>query len=175
MYVDLEEHTKLSKEREKERVFNVELVRQLEIITVRDPYLADYVKEINIEVVEFSIKPVLVELARCLSLFPNLRHVKIQVLRTNKAESSLANIVRSVFSKRKYPQIRSVGICDVSYPFLSACPEAHSVSWRWSNFNQFRFKDNFSLQARLPVWPWVEKLQLTIPSAEYLEGNVLYS
>lgn len=117
---------------------------------------------VNIEVVEFSIEPVLVELARCLSLFPNLRAVKLKLLRTNKTVKSLTGVVRRVFSKRKYPQIRSVGICDLSYPFLSSCPGARSVSWR-SNNSGF---DN-DVRSR---WPWVERLELASSSSRDIEG-----
>ncbi|KDR77403.1 hypothetical protein GALMADRAFT_404946 [Galerina marginata CBS 339.88] len=43
----------------KDRQFNDELVRQLEIVTVRDPSLAEYVKLINVEVRDFSTPYVL--------------------------------------------------------------------------------------------------------------------
>ena len=60
----------------------------LEIVTIRDPSLAEYVQYqstwnayriANFEITDFSIDSVLVELGRCFSLFPNLHTVKLDM------------------------------------------------------------------------------------------------
>ncbi|KAF8887460.1 hypothetical protein CPB84DRAFT_1786891 [Gymnopilus junonius] len=178
-----EEHGKLSKGHPYyvarnatiERRFNSELVRQLEVVTVRDPCLADYVKIINVEVVEFSIKKVLIELARCLSLFPNLRDIKLQILKTQQTEISLASIVRSVFSEHKYMQIRSVGVCNMSYPLLSSCPEARHVGWRLVSSNRSEHPLQYQLSGGIPCCPRVECLELYAYWTRNPEDNSLES
>ncbi|GLB36739.1 hypothetical protein LshimejAT787_0310260 [Lyophyllum shimeji] len=53
-----------------------ELIRQLEIVTVRDPSLAAYVKIVNVKLTYYSCDTVMEEFARCLALL-NLETIQI--------------------------------------------------------------------------------------------------
>ncbi|KAF8972528.1 hypothetical protein BDZ97DRAFT_1913028 [Flammula alnicola] len=95
-----------------------ELVRQLEIVTVRDPSLAEHVNILNVVVVSHSVGTVLPELARCMALFPNLHTVQLCVL----LESSYR--VRNTFTGYNYPQIRHLCIsseASIILPLVLKC------------------------------------------------------
>ena len=130
-----------------------ELVRQLEVVTVREPSLARHVKSVklreisllcstlnflnlilvsysfvNVIVTEYSVDTVLAELARCIALFPNLHTVQLN-FRINKAH----RLVEDTFKAYKYPSIKNIFVCPVSVNFLYACPKARFLApmfWR---------------------------------------------
>ena len=74
---------------------------------------------------QYSAKTVVAELARCLSLLPNLHTVQIDVTFGFK-RSLLKNFERS-FKGYSYPQIRNVFIMSESYSFIASCPQARRV------------------------------------------------
>ncbi|KDR77401.1 hypothetical protein GALMADRAFT_245595 [Galerina marginata CBS 339.88] len=111
-----------------DRSFNTELVRQLEIVTVRDPSLAEYVKLLNIEVRDFSTQHVLAELARCMALFPNLHSVRLYIPSRECSSSKVLSLAQKAFSKYIYPQIDSVTVSHIAYPLLRSCPSVRSVN-----------------------------------------------
>ncbi|RDB24582.1 hypothetical protein Hypma_008276 [Hypsizygus marmoreus] len=92
-----------------ERILATELVRQLEIVTIRDPSLASYVKIVNVILTTFSCETVVPELVRCLALFPNLHTV--QFLGTSGPSRAL-----DAFKGHTYPTVRTL----VLPAFLSA-------------------------------------------------------
>ncbi|GLB36777.1 hypothetical protein LshimejAT787_0310640 [Lyophyllum shimeji] len=102
-----------------------ELIRQLEIVTVRDPSLAAYVKVVNVELTNYSCDTVMEEFARCLALFRNLE--TIQIFYT----SGCPNVVdtQAAFKDRQFPSLRSVVIPDYAAAILPSCPGAQSVTW----------------------------------------------
>ncbi|KAF8887458.1 hypothetical protein CPB84DRAFT_1521263 [Gymnopilus junonius] len=112
-----------------EKEHNLELVRQLETVTVRDPALAEYVQIVNVDVARHSDKPVLLELARCLHLFPNLRIVKLRILRNDSQSTGIPKMLDKAFSQYSYPQVSTAIISKWAYPFLSSCPNLQSINW----------------------------------------------
>ncbi|KAF8816618.1 hypothetical protein BYT27DRAFT_7076565 [Phlegmacium glaucopus] len=118
--------------------YAIELVRQLEIVTVRNPHLAQYVNYLDVFIGEYSFDTVLAELARCLSLFPNLHTIQVDVISRSRSRSWLANksslnkqsfggIFKQTFKSYSYPQIRNVFVMSISKPLIASCPEATRV------------------------------------------------
>ncbi|KAF8968948.1 hypothetical protein BDZ97DRAFT_1754896 [Flammula alnicola] len=106
--------------KKRDRKFALELLRQLEIVTIRDPALAEYVKIVNVEIQDYSFKAVLTELARCLALFSNLHTVKLQIVET-KWEAD------AIFRRYSYPQIRFVIANLPGCYLLNSCPGVRTV------------------------------------------------
>ncbi|KDR79842.1 hypothetical protein GALMADRAFT_136434 [Galerina marginata CBS 339.88] len=111
------------------RMINAELVRQLEIVTVRDPSLAEYVKILNAEVEDYSTPTVLTELARCIALFPNLHLVRLEILSSTRTLDNLTTLVSKSFAPYSYPQIDHVVVdSESALSFLRSCPSVRSVN-----------------------------------------------
>jgi hypothetical protein len=128
-----------------------ELVRQLEVVTVREPSLAKHVKSVkllavsliwsilnylnqysfvNVIVTEYSVDTVLAELARCIALFPNLHTVQLHFRFTRERRHRVAD----AFKSYQYPSIRNVFMCPMSFIFLCACPRVRFVApIQWNN------------------------------------------
>ncbi|KAF8816625.1 hypothetical protein BYT27DRAFT_7154290 [Phlegmacium glaucopus] len=124
--------------------YAVELVRQLEIVTVRNPQLAQYVNYIDVFIGEYSCDTVLAEFARCLSLFSNLHTIQIEAaLSSNR---SLGNFFERAFKKYSYPQIRNVFVMSLSESLLGSCPEARRIGltrgWTMKESFLHRIVDN---------------------------------
>ncbi|KIM36193.1 hypothetical protein M413DRAFT_31946 [Hebeloma cylindrosporum] len=100
-----------------------ELVRQLEVVTVREPSLARHVNFMNVLVTDYSIDTVLVELARCMALFPNLHTLQVN-FRLGGMRLSNPN----PFKDYQYPTIKRAYVCPISTIVLSACPGVRIVS-----------------------------------------------
>ncbi|KDR77413.1 hypothetical protein GALMADRAFT_245606 [Galerina marginata CBS 339.88] len=110
------------------RMYNEELARQLEIVTVRDPNLAEYVKMINVEVRDYSTPTVLAELARCMALFPHLHAVKLGIFPSKFERSDkLYTLARNAFSLYSYPRVEVAILSRAAYPLLRSCPSVKSV------------------------------------------------
>ena len=88
---------------------------------------------LDIFVGNYSIKNVLAELARCLSLFPNLHTVQIVVC-TKSRLRSLGEIFEHTFEKYSYPQIRNVFVVYLSVSFVASCPQARRIGLMQSVF-----------------------------------------
>jgi hypothetical protein len=91
----------------------------------------------------YSIETVLAELARCLSLFPNLHTVQIDVTRFRRRSQRrlgfAGEIFEQIFKKYSYPQIRNVFITSSSVSFVASCPQARRVglAQHWSMTRPF--------------------------------------
>ncbi|KAF8798302.1 hypothetical protein BYT27DRAFT_7123135 [Phlegmacium glaucopus] len=109
------------------KTYTVELVRQLEIVTVRNPQLAQYVNYIDVFIGEHSYDTVLAELARCLNLSSNLQTIQIDVILSSKRP--LGNIFERAFKKYSYPQIRNVFVMSLSESLLGSCPEVRRIGF----------------------------------------------
>ena len=126
------------------RKYNAELVCQLEIVTIRNPQLAQHVKSVLIPIIrlkmcsfmnsyldifiaDYSFDTVIAELARCLRLFSNLHMVQIKVASDSKR--SLHKIFARTFKDYSYPQIRDVSVMVLSQSFIASCPEARHVNF----------------------------------------------
>ncbi|GLB36748.1 putative TATA-binding protein interacting (TIP20) [Lyophyllum shimeji] len=107
----------------------VELLRQLEVVTVRDPALAEYVKLVNVVITDYSCAAVIEELARCLALFENLE--TIQILGTSDKQAPDAVHFQRAFENLIFPSIRTVVIPTYASEILKCCTGARSVSCSW--------------------------------------------
>jgi hypothetical protein len=110
-----------------------ELVRQLEVVTVREPSLARHVNFVNVVLTEFSLDTVLAELARCIALFPNLHTVQLCFRGNFNKRRLVKDTFKNTFKAYQYPSIRNVFVCPVSVIFICACREARFVApitWR---------------------------------------------
>ncbi|KAJ3508762.1 hypothetical protein NLJ89_g5577 [Agrocybe chaxingu] len=107
-----------------DKEFAIELVRQLEIVTIRDATLAQHVKIVNVDISTFSVHSVLLELGRCMALFDNLHTVRIE-LNLGYRGNNLAAL--RAFRKYTYPQIRNVIISKWIYPLLDSCPQVRTI------------------------------------------------
>ena len=81
---------------------------------------------LDIFIGEYSFKTVLAELARCLSLFPNLHTVQIDLVSSFRRRRSL-EIFEQTFKDYSYPQIRNVFVMFNSASFIASCPQARRV------------------------------------------------
>ncbi|KAF8816627.1 hypothetical protein BYT27DRAFT_7127458 [Phlegmacium glaucopus] len=121
--------------------YTVELVRQLEIVTIRNPQLAQYVNYVDVFIGEYSFSRVLAELARCLSLFSNLHTIQIMVTWCSRRD--LDKTFERIFKKYSYPQIRNVFVISLTESFLGSCPEARRIGFRRSRASSLhRIVDN---------------------------------
>ncbi|KDR77409.1 hypothetical protein GALMADRAFT_245602 [Galerina marginata CBS 339.88] len=109
------------------QMYNEELVRQLEIVTERDPSLAEHVKLINVEVMNSRIASVLAELARCMALLPNLRVVKLAISPSTSWSDNFYKYAKKAFSRYSYPQVEVAILSRAAYPLLLSCPSVRSV------------------------------------------------
>ncbi|KDR79844.1 hypothetical protein GALMADRAFT_136435 [Galerina marginata CBS 339.88] len=127
--------------------YNLELVRQLEIVTVRDPSLAQYVKLLNVEITDYSTRRILTELARCIALFPNLRLVKLRISLPSRRADNQAALKGKAFSRYSYPQIHQVIVSRSAFAFLLSCPSVRSVnvqdSREWPGRFELRYLKGF--------------------------------
>ena len=103
---------------------------------------------------EYSIKTVLAELARCLSLFPNLHTVQIDVSTDFRRLRSLGEIFEQTFKKCSYPQIRNVFVMSLSVSFVASCPQARRVG-----FTRNCSMSELCLQTMLRNCPQLEVLE----------------
>ncbi|RDB23413.1 hypothetical protein Hypma_008938 [Hypsizygus marmoreus] len=100
-----------------------ELVRQLEIVTIRDPTLAAYVKIVSVVLTDYCSKAVFREFVRCLALFPNLHTMQIL-----GAGGSLGRDLTAAFAGRTFPTVRTLIVQSFASAILKACPHVKSVT-----------------------------------------------
>ena len=108
---------------------------------------------LDIFIGEYSIETVLAELARCLSLFPNLHTVQIDVI-SSPRRRSLREIFEQTFKKYSYPQIRNVFVMFFSVSFTASCPQARRVG-----FTQYYSMSRSCLQTIKGNCPHLEVLE----------------
>ncbi|KDR68761.1 hypothetical protein GALMADRAFT_231112 [Galerina marginata CBS 339.88] len=105
------------------KLYVEELSRQLEIVTIRDSSLALHVNILNLTVVEDSAGRVLPELARCITLLPNLHTVQFDF----RIDIIIFNKARNAFMAYRYPQIRTACLAASAYFFIACCPNLRRV------------------------------------------------
>lgn len=74
---------------------------------------------------DYSCNAVLTELARCMSLFPNLHTIQIDA--PYGSRRSWGKTFDRSFKGYSYPQIRNVFVMFSSQSLLASCPEARHV------------------------------------------------
>ncbi|CAA7267739.1 unnamed protein product [Cyclocybe aegerita] len=110
---------------------NLELVRPLEIVTIRDPSLAEFVQVVNVQIMDTSIDSVLRELARCMAMFPNLHTVRL-VISFGAHKKGRETPVKNAFKNHAYPQIKNLVLEKFAYPLMLSCHRVQSVKSPWS-------------------------------------------
>ncbi|KAJ3507704.1 hypothetical protein NLJ89_g6159 [Agrocybe chaxingu] len=98
---------------EASKMYAEELVRQLEIVTIREPELAAHVNVLNVTILEYAVKTIVPELARCIALFPNLHTIQLN-FKIKKNRLSLLD----VFKEYTYPQIRHACLSESAVAIL---------------------------------------------------------
>ncbi|KAF9482369.1 hypothetical protein BDN70DRAFT_436274 [Pholiota conissans] len=105
------------------RAYAMELVRQLEVVTVREPGLAQVVNVLDIYITDYSAETVIPELARCMSLMPNLHTVYIDFAFFGAIGFHQSSIIIDSFAPYKYPQIKNANVSLNAFFFISRCPD----------------------------------------------------
>jgi hypothetical protein len=90
---------------------------------------------VDIFIVEYSLGTILAELAHCLSLFPNLHTVQIDVTSNTGRRRSVEETFKQTFKNYSYPQIRNVFIMLHSLSFIASCPQARRVGYTCYSMN----------------------------------------
>jgi hypothetical protein len=107
---------------------------------------------IDILIGEYSLETVLVELARCLTLFSNLHTVQIDIVSSPRGRT----IFERTFKKYSYPQIRNASVMSSSQPFLVSCPQARCVGSTQNNLMPASY-----LQTIMENCPHLEVLEVS--------------
>ena len=107
---------------------------------------------LDIFIGDYSAKTVLAELARCLSLFPNLHTVQIDV--DSDCRLPLGRMLEQTFEKFSYPQIRNVFIMFSIASFVASCPQARRVG-----FTQHSSWPMRGLESIVGNCPYLEELE----------------
>ncbi|KAH8817901.1 hypothetical protein DL96DRAFT_1425079, partial [Flagelloscypha sp. PMI_526] len=94
-----------------------ELVEKLEIVTIREPCLANYVRALHISLTSFAAAGVFKELARALQLLPNLEI--FEVLSCLVGDSTT---LTSAFSQVIIPSVRSLSLCCSAHAIFHVFP-----------------------------------------------------
>ncbi|KAJ3517114.1 hypothetical protein NLJ89_g708 [Agrocybe chaxingu] len=102
----------------------VELIQQLETVTIREPGFALYVSILNVSILEYSATTVLEELARCIALLPNLHTVQLSYTLNFHSRQFLDEL----FGKYNYPQVRTACLANSAAQFLRSCPNVCRLS-----------------------------------------------
>jgi hypothetical protein len=133
---------------------------------------------------EYSIETVLAELARCLSLFPNLHTVQIDVIssfrrRSQRRLGSAGEIFEQTFKKYSYPQIRNVFVMSSSVSFVASCPQARRVGlarYYYSSWSMSRscVQNILELLCNCPHLEVLEDSDLVFRTSEDCERALLY-
>ena len=155
----------------------LELIRQLEIVTVRDPELADFVKYVprvtfgnfdpsdfriisvvNIMIGDYCVKNVLGELARCLDIFPNVHTLKLD---HQMSPVTLDRAITYGFGRHKsFPQIRFVTLRPECVSFLSYLPGVRYFYFIAPKASRFEGR----LLELGPCCPLLENICVSVPS-----------
>lgn len=164
-----------------------ELIRQLEIVTIRDPSLAEYVKYVypngnlepltlltfgmssivNVMIGEYAVRNVVGELMRCLAIFPNVHTFKVNY---TPLTILLREAITRGFSHCKvFPQIRSITVPKECPSLLKYFPGARHVHLIGS-----AQRLSAHIASLLACCPLMEHISLFIPSCVELFPSLLF-
>ncbi|KAJ6481575.1 hypothetical protein C8R47DRAFT_982492 [Mycena vitilis] len=102
-----------------------ELVRQLEVVTIRNPTLASHVRIITVCLTEASAETVFAEFFRCLSLFQNLETVQIVHTPPRKPRHLIKKYkcpFREALRGCTFDSIRTLVLAPGALSMLKCCP-----------------------------------------------------
>ncbi|KAH8795173.1 hypothetical protein DL96DRAFT_1270911 [Flagelloscypha sp. PMI_526] len=98
-----------------EHALAIELIEKLEVLTVREPYLGNYVTMVNVILTSVVVPSFFTEFAIALTQFPNLMTVEIMGCH-RKSRLPL----RKAFSKVQLPRVRRIALCPAAHGILPA-------------------------------------------------------
>ncbi|KAL1756661.1 hypothetical protein FB107DRAFT_289882 [Schizophyllum commune] len=170
-----------------------ELVRQLEIVTIRDPTLAEYVQSVTVYLTEYSWKGVFPEFCRALATMPNLKALHIVDVIDTRGKNESQRLVEAFkkhppLSSVRYlsipdkisgiiphmPNVLRVYLSDSEYPRQSGNVLAHMRHAPWLKYTSYQFEIDRKDEWLNIVehWPHLEHLNLIIRRKnEYQSGS----
>ncbi|KAK2462994.1 hypothetical protein APHAL10511_004981 [Amanita phalloides] len=108
-----------------------DLIEQLEIVTIREPSFASFVKTVSVAISGYSAYKVLREFARCLALMPNLQTIQIIDLLDSSVAPNHSAVRESDFAKAfksyTFPSIKHVILSPRAHGLLRCFPNAQRV------------------------------------------------
>ena len=118
---------------------------------------------VNLNIRNYSVLPVVKELARCFDMFPNLHSVRLQIsYNPNERSQGYRSEVNRVFCNRSYPQIRSAIVSESVYDFLACCPQIRTAH---PTERHLQYKSSFL--CALFKCSQLENLEIDIKMADY--------
>ncbi|KAJ7481929.1 hypothetical protein FB451DRAFT_1237576 [Mycena latifolia] len=130
------------------RELATELVRQVEIITIRNPSLGQHVKTVTVVLTQWSQKTVLPEFFGSLALLPNLE--TLQVLRLHATDHHMreSNFLMTPGTPPKwvFPAVRTLVVDQPALFLLKCCSRVEHLTL---NFNVRRWKPTIKCIARM--------------------------
>ncbi|KAJ7120202.1 hypothetical protein C8R44DRAFT_672034 [Mycena epipterygia] len=153
--------------------FARELVRQAEIVTVRNPALAQEVKIVTAVLSDWSAPTVLPEFFKCLSVLNNLH--TIQIIRTPHNHGSyshkrLGDLIGRVIEGHTFYAVHTLVLDRLAFSIVAACPnlERLTVNTLFSEFELSKIHNNTPKLrglACLPIFPnFVQDLVKYLPN-----------
>ncbi|KAJ7735749.1 hypothetical protein B0H16DRAFT_1575282 [Mycena metata] len=134
--------------------FARELVRQTEIITIRNPVLALFVRTFSVVLSDYSAETLLPEFYRCLSLLPNL-----ETLQVTRAPSSLEKQLRAECLGHTLPSVRTLVLHTNAWPIVKCCPNVErlhlgGVGYHYPSVQEwYQYVPKLRVFVKLPI-PW---------------------
>ncbi|KAK0458272.1 uncharacterized protein EV420DRAFT_388953 [Desarmillaria tabescens] len=102
-----------------------ELVRQAEIVTIRNPSLVTYVQTVSVTLTKVHAAQVFEEFARCLALLPNVKTLQIFGLDFKVAETRLSRAFASVI----LPSVRRLAVPHEGVVLFPSVPNVRDITF----------------------------------------------
>ncbi|PPR02320.1 hypothetical protein CVT24_011664 [Panaeolus cyanescens] len=128
------------------KLYAQELLRQLEVVTVRDPTLAQHVHNLNVLLPSYSSVAVYQELLRSIKLLPNLNTVRLSY--PNRDGLDWKTILKNL--PNDFPQIQHAYVDKCTIPFTSMCPNLTTLSF----VSQVKALSPDDLRFSQASWDW---------------------
>ncbi|KAF9482371.1 hypothetical protein BDN70DRAFT_875120 [Pholiota conissans] len=151
-----------------------ELLRQLEVVTIREPAFADFVRIIDVCIPEDSIETVLRELARCMTLMPNLHTIQICFMSSHTFFMKKRSMINTVFKPYTYPQIKIACVHSQASGLLAQCPNMKAFHPMKSAWRMISLNSVDCLKSILENSPAVETLGLLPVRVPRIIGSDLF-
>ncbi|KAJ7215198.1 hypothetical protein C8J57DRAFT_1396999 [Mycena rebaudengoi] len=139
---------RLCRKKDLARELATQLVRQIEIVTIRNSALAQYVKTVTVSLTTYSAATVYPEFFGCLSVLPNLETLQILCL----AESWRNNPFHAALGDRIFPTVRTLLVPQKAFDIIAHYP----------NIERLTIVDGYilSLRSFLPTIAAMPRLQI---------------
>ncbi|KAK0200096.1 hypothetical protein DFS33DRAFT_217786 [Desarmillaria ectypa] len=133
-----------------------ELVRQAEIVTIRNPSLATHVQTVSVTLTKIYATRVFEEFARCLTLLPNIKTLQIFGLEFAGAETKLSRAFASVI----LPSVRRLAVPHEGVALFPSVPNVLDITF-FAHSHMYHTEYCASSVAR--HFPHIERLQFRGP------------